>query len=665
MTSTSLSYLSHLDGLRAIAVFYVLLFHFRLYGAAGGYLGVDIFLVLSGFLMTRIIVRNVTAGKFSIPAFILRRFWRLYPSLLVTVFVTLGVSLFLFPPHLQKGIGASSLAALLSVSNEYFRRTSGYFDVRTELKPLMHTWSLSLEEQFYVFWPLFILSIHKMFAKSRRIMPIVMMFVAFVSFQLARSFKRHHSFVFFGLPCRVFEFAVGGIISLYYNDLTALINKGKLLNFISTIGLVLVNYPMFFPSRSNLPGASAVPTLLGTLLLIVTPDAKFSVHVLSSKSFRYVGKLSYALYLVHWPIVVYAPFFISSKVWSGTLVIVTVICALALHYGVEQPCRLNRRSVHRVVVAMLLILTLSIATKSVTTGGLPSRMKYARYSWEYLKFAHKYNRKQCIKTKKPLPHGCGIGTKKQLKNPTAIVLGSSYAHHFGDGLRLLASKFGYSFWLIWSGNCPPIFTRTKGATVAPECYEDNLLREPFLRDMPPTRVIVADIWSVRAAIKWDRDNRKLPVFRNYLLQLKRDLEQMGHTMSIVVEAPPLHGIMFAQREVCRFRNTLLPNSMVCPDEYEMEPFRSRFRQNMFEMLRNDPELTTIPIIDIAKLFCDVPSRNPKCREMVSLDKMVVPPGVDPERVNSIQTTMFNDGYHLGPFGSWRASLAIHRYLQED
>ncbi len=664
MATPALSYLSHLDGLRAIAVFYVLLFHFHLYGSRGGYLGVDIFLVLSGFLMTRIIVRNVSSDKFSMPAFVARRFWRLYPSLLVTVCATLFISLFLFPPNLQKGVGASSLAALLSVSNEYFRRTSGYFDVRTELKPLMHTWSLSLEEQFYVFWPLLILAIHRVKLKPGRLIPIVMSIVTFISFQIAHSMRRHHSFVFFGLPSRVFEFAVGGIVSHYYVDITAPISKMKMHNIISTIGLICVNYPMFYPPKSNLPGPAALPTLLGTLMLIVTPQSELSKYVLSSRPLRFVGKLSYALYLVHWPIAVYAPFFSSTKVWPGTLIIATVIYALALHYVVEQPCRLNRSSFHRVIVAALLILTFSIASRSVVSGGLPSRMKYARHPMDYLRMAHAYNRKKCHKNKKPLPRGCRIGTKKQLKNPSAIVLGSSYAEHFKYGLRLLASKFNYSFWIISSANCPPVFTKTKGARNFPFCDLQNELRKPFFRRMQPSRVIVADNWCVRVAIEWDKRNPELPNFRRYLRQLKSDLEGMGHKMAFVIEAPRLHWIKFAQREVCRFRNTLLPHPVTCPNEYDVSGYDRWFRRNFFRLLKKDPELNQIPIIDVAKLFCNMSREVPKCREMLGKN-IVVPPGVDPKRVNHFQTTMFGDGYHLGPFGSWRASIAIEKYLRSS
>ena len=657
----TLSYLAHLDGLRAIAVFYVLLFHFHLYGTTGGYLGVDIFLVLSGFLMTRIIVRSVSFGKFSIPTFIARRFWRLYPSLLATVSTTLFISLFLFPPRLQQGIGASSLAALLSVSNEYFRQTSGYFDLKSELKPLLHTWSLSLEEQFYVFWPLLIIAIHRVQLKPRQSIPIVMTMVAIISFQIAVAMKRKHSFVFFGLPSRVFEFAVGGIVSHFYNDITARMNKAGVHNIISILGLALVNYPMFYPSSSNLPGPAAIPTLFGTLMLIVTPKSEFSSCVLSSRLFRYVGKLSYALYLVHWPIAVYAPFFSSTTVWPGTLMIVTLICALALHYGVEQPCRLNRRPVHSAMIAVVLILTLTIATKSVTTEGLPSRMKYARYPMNYLKYARAYNKKKCPWTRKP--RGCKIGTKKELEHPTAIMVGSSYAGHYQHALRLLAARQNYSFWVIWAGNCPPVFTKTKGVRNSLYCDEENEYRKTFFRSLPPTRVLVADIWSVRIAIKWDSHKPELPTFRGYLRQLKKDLEGMGHTMAIVIEPPLLHGIMFAQREACRFRNTMLPHSVKCPDDFGMEAMRRQFRRNFMNLLRNDDELRKLPIIDVAKQFCDVNGVVPKCHEMMRKENLIVPKGVDINRVNPVQTTMFLDGYHLGPFGSWRASPAIENYLR--
>eukprot|EP00171_Calliarthron_tuberculosum_P011919 IDg11919t1 len=303
-------YLAHVDGLRALAFIFVLLFHFRLGGAHGGYLGVDMFLVLSGFLMTRIIDRDVRAGSFRMHDFMVRRFWRLYPALLVTVAGSLCASLLLFSPKLQRSVGASSLAALLFSSNHYFHATTGYFDIGSELKPLLHTWSLSLEEQFYFVWPLYIGLVHRAWGGSRTILGAALLFIFIASFVfvVVLKDKASHSLLFFLLPSRIFEFAAGGLLSIFYTQLAEFIESAKLQDFVAIIGAGLVCFPVFSPPQSTEPGISSLPTLIGTMLLILARSSLLAKHAMSAPLVRFIGKLSYPGYLVHWPVWVFAMF---------------------------------------------------------------------------------------------------------------------------------------------------------------------------------------------------------------------------------------------------------------------------------------------------------------------------------------------------------------------
>ena len=151
--AASAGYRPDIDGLRAIAVLVVVLFHFEVDAFAGGFVGVDVFFVISGFLITRLIRHDVDAGRFSFGVFYIRRVRRLFPALFVTIVVTFIAASVLFTPlHLER-LGGSALHALLSVSNFYFWTESGYFDATSTVKPLLHFWSLSVEEQFYLVWP--------------------------------------------------------------------------------------------------------------------------------------------------------------------------------------------------------------------------------------------------------------------------------------------------------------------------------------------------------------------------------------------------------------------------------------------------------------------------------------------------------------------------------
>src|SRR5262245_7794104 len=195
-----------IDGLRAIAVGGVLLCHFRSPWFAGGYAGVDVFFVISGCVITRQILRDLEGGAFSFAGFYARRSRRIYPALLVTLVGSLLVGAVLFSPDRLEELGSSVVAAALSVSNILFWSQQGYFDTSAILKPLLHTWSLGVEEQFYLLWPLLLVAL----AKSNRVLIGLVLLLA-VSLGANVAFEGHSSSIFFLLPFRAFEFAIGGL----------------------------------------------------------------------------------------------------------------------------------------------------------------------------------------------------------------------------------------------------------------------------------------------------------------------------------------------------------------------------------------------------------------------------------------------------------------------
>lgn len=154
-----LPYICHLDGLRTLALVGVLGFHFKIPGLQGGFLGVDCFLVLSGYLMTRIVSSRIASGKFKLGEFYVSRFWRLFPSVIITAASCVALAFLIFRPIPALDVCKSALAATGSVSNLYFYSVSGYFDTSANIKPLLHTWSLSMEEQFYLVFSDFLFSI--------------------------------------------------------------------------------------------------------------------------------------------------------------------------------------------------------------------------------------------------------------------------------------------------------------------------------------------------------------------------------------------------------------------------------------------------------------------------------------------------------------------------
>ena len=212
--SSHSNYLPHLDGLRAIALIGVLLFHFQVPHFQGGFAGVDVFLSLSGFLITRNILRQLSQNKFTLISFYKRRFFRLYPASVATVLFTLCLGFLSFPPDVLSTFGNSAVAAMLFYANVFFNLQAGYFDSAADTKPFLHFWSLSLEEQYYFVWAPLLVLINR-FTKRPVVIAEVLVAMLIASFSLALYLDTHFpAFVFFQLPSRIWQFAAGALTAV-------------------------------------------------------------------------------------------------------------------------------------------------------------------------------------------------------------------------------------------------------------------------------------------------------------------------------------------------------------------------------------------------------------------------------------------------------------------
>jgi peptidoglycan/LPS O-acetylase OafA/YrhL len=368
---TKRNHLRHVDGLRALAVLSVIFFHFGLPGFSGGYIGVDIFFVISGFLITRIIVAEIElTGHFSFINFYQRRIRRLFPALLFVLILTSLAALLLFTPENLVQYGGSLASAALSVSNILFWFESGYFDAASHLKPLLHTWSLSVEEQFYMIWPLLLLL---MANKSKKIAAIIIFGV--VSFALNYYYVNEaqpgfESVLFFLTPFRVFEFSFGAIC--VYLEKNYPTNR-PVLEFTALLGLTLIAYSFFTLDQSSLfPYVNALPCCLGTALVILSRGSVLSKLCLENKLAVAIGLLSYSLYLVHWPIYVFARYVfidVSSVAMVVAMFVGSLLLAVISYLYIERPFRYGVSSWHKAWVykvtisGMLLMCLLSLVLK--------------------------------------------------------------------------------------------------------------------------------------------------------------------------------------------------------------------------------------------------------------------------------------------------------------
>lgn len=338
-----ISYRADIDGLRAIAVLAVVLYHLGLGPLRGGFVGVDIFFVISGFLITGIIQREVGEGRFGYSDFYQRRIRRLFPALFLVLAATLLAGLFLLLPSDLVTLGRTTAATVFYGSNIDLWRHSGYFDGNAELNPLLHTWSLAVEEQFYIGLPILLLLVHRY---ARRRLGAIVVAVGLVSYALAIfAQSRRPSAVFFLAPFRAWELMAGAVLAL---GLVPILRQRWLRELLSVAGLGLLAYAiLWIEPGPEFPGWIAALPVLGSAALLHAGTSGDTLvgRALSWRPMVYVGLISYSLYLWHWPLIVYAKYLNGLQplgAWRWAILALAVgLSALSLRF-VETPFRKRR-----------------------------------------------------------------------------------------------------------------------------------------------------------------------------------------------------------------------------------------------------------------------------------------------------------------------------------
>lgn len=332
-----------IDGMRAIAVSAVVLFHVKVPFLSGGFCGVDVFFVLSGFLISRIIFRELENGAFSMVNFWERRIRRIFPALSLVVITTLLAGWFLLLPQDFRYLGQSAFAQSASASNIYFWMVSGYFDQSAEIKPLLHTWSLSVEEQFYLLFPVLLLGLRRVVFPLRVCALAVVWSLSL--FWNIWSVNRYPELNFFLLPSRTWELITGALVALAPPHAPSL--SGRTSNLLATIGLILVVASFIFINPSmSFPGWVALVPCVGTGLLIWVHGLQktWVSKFLSYKPVTFLGLISYSLYLWHWPILAFANYWFPEP--GATVLINCVIASFLLSAiswkWVETPFRTKK-----------------------------------------------------------------------------------------------------------------------------------------------------------------------------------------------------------------------------------------------------------------------------------------------------------------------------------
>ncbi|RLA49202.1 MAG: hypothetical protein DRQ97_01665 [Gammaproteobacteria bacterium] len=343
--SNSYKYQRHIDGLRAVAVLSVVFYHFDLPSFGGGFVGVDVFFVISGYLITKLITEEISqTGDFDFKRFYIRRMRRLFPALAVTFLASLILATALFSPERFQAFGRSLSAAVFSVSNILFWTESGYFDADSHLKPLLHTWSLSVEEQFYLIWPALLWFFAQRSGSGSQF--YVLAIVGVGSFGLNYLWVSGHfdaqyaSTIFYLTPFRIFELVIGAM-AIFAAPLFP--GRRWLHEVGMLIGLVLIAYSVTAYSDDIIfPYYYALIPCLGAFAVILSRESRSFGWLVSNPLAVGIGLISYSMYLIHWPALVFYEYYKFEALGQfeyAALFLLTTLLSVLMYFFVEKPLR--------------------------------------------------------------------------------------------------------------------------------------------------------------------------------------------------------------------------------------------------------------------------------------------------------------------------------------
>ncbi len=469
----NLKYRADIDGLRAISVIAVLIFHLDAHLLQGGFLGVDFFFIISGYLITKIIVKGVESESFSFLEFFARRIKRIFPALFVVIFFSSIFAILCLPSDHAEAFFRSARYAAGQVSNFFFSRKVGYFDDGGSVQPLLHTWSLGVEEQFYLVWPLVIFFSYKYLRPFSRLKILsVFVFVMVISFITNLILTEQNAQrAFYMFYTRAWEFCFGGIIALEIFPKVTSKLKNNILGF---IGLAIVIGSIFLlGSDANILKWALIIPCLGASILIYSGSCgdSFVKNCLSVKPLVFMGLISYSLYLWHWPIITFYKYLLGAEFGIQEYIIISlasVLLGVLSYYFVEQKTRYVSWSNGKIVIIGLVMIAIFV--------GIADALKDAsKASW------HVENAKIEPMEKRVSELESFFETGNISDDEYDVLLfGDSHSEHYYPVIKKLAAEKGLKIRLLSNGGCPALLgeyfvyfksRKTKSFSIKEDCTE--------------------------------------------------------------------------------------------------------------------------------------------------------------------------------------------------
>ena len=386
----TIKYQPKIDGLRAIAVLSVIFYHLKISLFSGGFIGVDIFFVISGYLITSIILSEKERGIFDLKKFLIKRIKRLLPAIIFVSIFTVLLGFLILSPDDLKNFSRSIISSVFFVSNLLYWTESNYFNTVSEFKPFLHTWSLGVEMTFYLIWPVILIFLIKFFKIIKIIIFLIIssiISIIFIEYIFTKGLvfetrilngllygKYISDTLFYNAPFRLFEFFFGCILCFLPKK-----NYGNLTNqsfFI--LGLILIICSVFILNyNSRIPGISVVPAILGTSFVLFFNENNFLKKILINKFMIGIGLISYSLYLIHWPFIsLYKYYNLGTLVIYDKVLILSLsfLVSIIMYFFVEKPWRLNYSKNKKYFSIMVSVITIGFCLMVINQNGFVNRL---------------------------------------------------------------------------------------------------------------------------------------------------------------------------------------------------------------------------------------------------------------------------------------------------
>ena len=639
-------YKPQIDGLRALAVLPVIFFHAGFDLFKGGFIGVDIFFVISGYLITNIIIKDLYKNKFKLSNFYIRRSRRILPVLFFVTLSSIIASIFFMSAEEIKFFSKQTISVVLFLSNFFFWKNTGYFDPNSELQPLLHTWSLGVEEQFYIFFPIFLILIWNFYKKKLVLALLLISFFSLILCQLGGNFKIiniSNSYPFFKLPFdffwqagsanfylpfgRIWELLIGSLISIYIFEKK--IKNKSIHNFYSFTGLLLIILSIiFFSEDLQYPSIFTILPVLGTSLIILYSNkTTLTYKLFSIKPLVFLGLISFSLYLWHQPLLAFNRIYYGinlSLLHTFFLIFLSFLLSIFSWRYIEKPFR-NKKIIGDKKVLIYLFIT-AIVILSISFSILYSKINsiQAPLSNKILKSFQSTVPKNCFNIDyahidKNKWH-CEFGDLS--KDVSFAVIGDSHALALKPAFDILAKNNKKKGILVGYSGCPGLLdiNSVRGDRNIRNCRLLNEKLYKFIKNQKIKKIFLVSRWTYYTVGNYGKTNFNLVSKKGNLFSNKKTskaaiiygikntakrYKDLGVEVIFVHQVPEqIYDPKYVyQKSLIKKENKIdlkkLTNFSV---RYQDHIKHQKFIKNNVNIIRND--YSNLKEIDFSEIFCN-------------------------------------------------------------